>query len=226
MTWKPRPARSVQKSSCQPSICVPRPMTSSTAGSAGSPKVSKQISISPTRQKLSAMPDESRRRSPEPSSQPTGVATRSSAGCGRRDGRARHDQLLRLALGRDAHDVPDEADALHRADDPGRRIELAAAEAVDGRAGEGVVVVVPGLAEGRQREPEDVGRVVLDVEAPVPEEVADGVDRPRHVVDEEDAHEAAPQQAGERARDPAGDEVARPAPAARARGRRATGRRG
>src|SRR3954451_22327021 len=207
MTWKPRLASWAQKSSCQPSICVPRPMTSNTAGSAGSPKVSKQISMSPTRQKLSAMPDESRRRST-----PAGLADRGRdavlRGLGGRDKRARHDQLLRLALGRDAHDVPHEADALHRADDPGGRVELATAEAVLRRAREGVVVVVPGLAEGRQREPEDVGRVVLDVEAPAPEEVADGVDRPRHVVDEEDAHEAAPQQAGERAGEAAGDEVA------------------
>src|SRR3954467_707216 len=189
MTWKPRPARSVQKSSCQPSICVPRPMTSNTAGSAGSPKVSKQISMSPTRQKLSAMPDESRRPST-----PAGLADRGRdavlRGLGGRDRRARPDQLLRLALGRDAHDVPHEADALHSADDPGRRIELAAAEAVHGGAREGVVVVVPGLAEGRQCEPEDVGRVVLDVEALVAKEVANGVDRPRHVVDEEDAHQA------------------------------------
>ena len=110
--------------------------------------------------------------------------------------------------GRDAHDVPHEADALHRADDPGGRIELATAEAVGRRAREGVVIVVPGLAEGRQREPEDVGRVVLDVEAPAPEEVADRVDGPRHVVDEEDADEAAPQQAGEGAGEPTGDEVA------------------
>ena len=43
---------------------------------------------------------------------------------------------------------------------------LPAAQAVEGGAGEGVVVVVPGLAERRQREPEDVGRLVVDVEAP------------------------------------------------------------
>ena len=109
------------------------------------------------------------------------------------------------------------------ADEPRRRIELARPEAVDGRAREGVVVVVPGLAERRQRQPEDVGRVVLDVEAPAPEEVADGVDRPRDVVDEEDADQAAPQQAGEGAGEPAGDQVAGQRGERRARGRRATG---
>ena len=140
-----------------------------------------------------------------------------------RDG-PRHDQLLRLALGRDAHDVPHQAELLHRADDAGRRVELAAAQAVHGRAREGVVVVVPRLAERGDGEPEDVGRVVLDVEAPAPEEVADGVDRPRHVVDEEDAHEAAPEQAGERAGDPAGDEVAGQGGQPRGPRRRSTGR--
>ena len=34
-TWKPRPASSRQKSSCQATICVPRPMISSAVGSDG-----------------------------------------------------------------------------------------------------------------------------------------------------------------------------------------------
>ena len=72
-------------------------------------------------------------------------------------------------------------------------------QAVRGRARERVVVVVPALAEGRDREPEDVGRVILDVEAALAEEVADRVDRPGHVVLDEDADEAAPDEAGERA---------------------------
>ena len=54
------------------------------------------------------------------------------------------------------------------------------------------MVVVPGLAERRDRQPGDVRGLVLDVEAAGAEEVADRVDRPRDVVDEEDAHEAAP----------------------------------
>ena len=56
------------------------------------------------------------------------------------------------------------------------------------------MVVVPRLAERRDRQPEDVGRVVVDVEAPLADEVADAVDRPRDVVQEEDAHEAGPQE--------------------------------
>ncbi len=61
-----------------------------------------------------------------------------------------------------------------------------------------MVVVVPGLSERHQRQPGDVRRLVLDVEAPAPEDVADRVDRPRHVVDEEDPHEAGPQQRPQR----------------------------
>ena len=85
------------------------------------------------------------------------------------------------------------------ADDHLRRVDLVPLQAVRGGAREGVVVVVPALAEGRDREPEDVGRVILDVEAALAEEVADRVDRPGHVVLEEDAHEAAPDEAGDRA---------------------------
>ena len=72
-------------------------------------------------------------------------------------------------------------------------------QAVERAARERVVVVVPGLAHRERGEPEDVGRVVVDGEAPGAEEVADGVDRPRHVVGEEDPHRPAPQRGLERA---------------------------
>src|SRR3978361_1415763 len=94
-------------------------------------------------------------------------------------------RLLALALGRDAHDVLRHADLLQRPDQHRRDIDLEAAQALARRAREGVVVVVPGLAEGRDREPEHVRRLVLDVEAPAPEEVAERVDRARDVVEEE-----------------------------------------
>ena len=55
------------------------------------------------------------------------------------------------------------------------------------------------------------------VEAPAPEEVADRVDRPGDVVQQEHAHEAAPQQAGERAGVGAGDQRSRAPRAARGR---------
>src|SRR5947209_15214221 len=57
---------------------------------------------------------------------------------------------------------------------------------------------MPGLAKRQQREPCDVGRAILDVEAPAPEEMADRVDRPRDVVHEEDPYEPAPNVAAQR----------------------------
>jgi hypothetical protein len=55
--------------------------------------------------------------------------------------------------------------ALHRPDDQRRGVELPAPQPVFRGAGEGVVVVVPGLAERGEGEPEDVGGVVVDLEA-------------------------------------------------------------
>src|SRR3954451_2017696 len=108
-------------------------------------------------------------------------------------------QLRLLALGRDLHDVPGEAGAPHEVDQPGADVELVPAQAVRGRARERMVVVVPRLAEARQRKPEHVRRVVVDLEPALAEEVADAVHAPRDVVLEEDAGEAAPDQAGQRA---------------------------
>ena len=119
-------------------------------------------------------------------------------------------QLLLLALGRDLDHVPGQLHPPHRADHPPRRIEpaLPAAQAVERRARERVVVVVPGLAHREQGEPGDVGGVIVDGEPAAAEEVADGVDRPRDVVDEEDPHRAAPQRRLERAAPGAGEREA------------------
>jgi len=56
-------------------------------------------------------------------------------------------------------------------------------KAGDGRTREGVVVVVPGLSERRQREPKDVARLVVDVEAPGARKWQMEL-TPSHVVDE------------------------------------------
>src|SRR5947209_1895928 len=90
----------------------------------------------------------------------------------------------RLALWRDPDDVPGKADALKPEDDPGRRVRLVPAQSMARAARERVVIVMPGLAEGEDRQDGDVRRVVFDVEAPGAEEVAHGVHRPRHVVNE------------------------------------------
>src|SRR5947209_2709883 len=74
--------------------------------------------------------------------------------------------------------------------------------AVGGR--ECVMVVMPRLAPGRDRQPGHIARLIPGVEVAASEEVADRVDREGRVVDEEDARGTAPQQALETARDRAG----------------------
>ncbi len=102
--------------------------------------------------------------------------------------------LARLALGTDPLHVPDQArDAPARDDQHPRQVDLATAHAVERRGGEGVMVVVPGLAERERREPQQVARVVLGGEAPPAEEVTQRVDAVGDVMQREDAHRAAPQ---------------------------------
>ncbi len=63
---------------------------------------------------------------------------------------------------------------------------------------------------GEERQPREVARLVIDVEALAPEEVTERVDGVRHVVQDEHAHRATPQQAGERGVDRAADQPAEP----------------
>ena len=71
---------------------------------------------------------------------------------------------------------------LERPDHRRRRVDLPAPHAVRGRGREGVVVVVPRLAERQRREPGEVARLVAGVEALAAEEVAQRVDAVGHVV--------------------------------------------
>src|SRR3954447_10629164 len=96
--------------------------------------------------------------------------------------RGRRQRLARLTLRRDAHDVPREPKLLEPPDDPTPGVELPRLEAVPRRGREGVVVVVPGLAEGERRQPQQVARLVARLEALPAEEVAERVDRVGHVV--------------------------------------------
>src|SRR3954452_1708831 len=90
-------------------------------------------------------------------------ATTSSARGGLNRGTWWCDLALTLALGGDADDSARQVQLFEPEDHPRRRIEraLVPAQPSLGRAREGVVVVVPGLAEARQREPRDVGRMVV-----------------------------------------------------------------
>src|SRR2546423_1838367 len=62
-------------------------------------------------------------------------------------------QLRGLAFWRDSYDPPSEPAALKASDQPTAGVDLESVEAVERRRGKGVMVVVPGLAEGQPREP-------------------------------------------------------------------------
>src|ERR1700710_2904807 len=112
------------------------------------------------------------------------------------------------ALGGDADDVPDEAELLEAVDDQRRGVDLEAAKPVGGGGREGVVVVVPGLAEGRDRDQRQVARLVAGLEVAVAEDVAERVDAVGEVVEDEDADEPAPERAGGGGEEGAADDPA------------------
>src|SRR5687768_14748093 len=107
----------------------------------------------------------------------------------------RSDRLAVLARGWNPDDVPDEPRALHGANDQCGRVELPAPQAMRSRLRERVMVVVPRLPERQWGEPGEVARLVAGREWPAPEAVAERVDRVRGVVQQHDAHGAAPQEA-------------------------------
>ena len=71
-----------------------------------------------------------------------------------------------------------------------------------------MVVVVPGLAEGRDRDQGEVARLVAGLEVALAEDVAERVDAVGEVVQDEDPDQAAPEQAGERGEEGAADDPA------------------
>src|SRR5262245_23525795 len=102
-----------------------------------------------------------------------------------------------LALRSYPDDVPGEAEPLQRPDHRRGGIELLALHAVHRRCREGVMAVVPGLAERRQGEPGEVSRLVGRLEVPLAEHVAERIDRVGDVVEDENPDRASPEQAGE-----------------------------
>src|ERR1700733_1456319 len=136
----------------------------------------------------------------------------SPAGTGDRavPGKCPHGHVAQLPLGagrtlgaepvlvRPAH-VVGPAQLLEPADDTRARVQLALQGAVPRAGRVGVVQVVPGLAERGDGQPGHVARLVADLELLAAEGVADGVDRPGHVVQQRDAHQAGPEEGGHRA---------------------------
>src|SRR3954447_16516423 len=106
-------------------------------------------------------------------------------------------ELRRLARAAHADHVPCEPHPLQGPHHRRRHVGLPPAAPVRGGGRERVVVVVPRLPERQHRKPPEVARLVAGVEAPAAEEVAQRVDRVRHMVQDEHAHAAAPQQAGQ-----------------------------
>src|SRR6476646_379440 len=149
-------------------------------------------------------------RSPTASCRSHKPATPGSTGTNpqRRPSGARSERLGGESFGGNADDVPDQTGLLQAVDDQGRDVDLVPAQPVGGRGGEGVVAVVEGLAEGRDRDQRQVARVVLALEFALAVHVAERVDAVGEVVEDEDADEAAPEQTGDRGEEGAADDPA------------------
>ncbi len=79
-----------------------------------------------------------------------------------------------------------------------------------GPGGVGVVDVVPAVAEGHHGQRPEVGAPILGPIRPPAEGVAQGVDRPGHVVQERHPHQTGPQQGAQRPAQGAGQQIADP----------------
>src|SRR5690242_20014424 len=89
------------------------------------------------------------------------------------------------------------AQPLEEPDQPGAGVDLATQDAVPGAGRVRVVQVVPGLAHRQQRQPPDVAAAVAALERPLPEGVADRVDRPGDVVQQPHPHQRGPEERGD-----------------------------
>src|SRR5688500_18634346 len=108
-------------------------------------------------------------------------------------------ELPRLLLGGNPDDAPGEPELLEGEDHPAAGVNLNLAQSVKGRRREGVMVVVPGLAERDPGEPPDIARLVARDEASATPEVADRVDREGDVVEQEDPDGSAPDEPRQKA---------------------------
>lgn len=89
-------------------------------------------------------------------------------------------------------DGPREAEGFEEQDDPVGEIDLKGGEAVSSGGWEGVVIVMPTLAEGREGDEPVIAALVGGIVGPCAEDMADGIDTPGDVVSEENPGEAAP----------------------------------
>src|SRR4029079_16275858 len=89
-------------------------------------------------------------------------------------------------------DVPCEAQQGEPADHPVTEVHLPPPQAVPRRRREGVMRVMPPLPEGKDAEHEVIPALIVAPVRPLAPQVANRVDAPRHVVDEEDAGQPTP----------------------------------
>src|SRR5439155_9296439 len=104
---------------------------------------------------------------------------------GERRNRGRASSPFHEQGGRRQADALRRVQKLERPDEPPRRVQLSAEEPVAGGRRERVMVVVPRLPEGDERQGPVVPRLVPALERLLPEEVADRVDGPGHVMQQE-----------------------------------------
>ncbi len=105
----------------------------------------------------------------------------------------------------DAH-VPGQTESGQCADEPPARIEFVALQSVPRTGGEAVVVVVPPLTHGEQRQPPQVPAAVPGLETAPAETVAQGVDGEGRVPERDGRDAEAPdQELGPRHASPGGD---------------------
>src|SRR5512135_2164236 len=101
-----------------------------------------------------------------------------------------------LRLSRRELHVPGEPHEFQRPDDPVADVDLPSPEAVAGRGREHVVGVVSPLPQGQDPEHGVVPALVAAPVRPQAPEVAGRINAPGHVVDQEDADQPAPDEAG------------------------------
>ena len=100
-------------------------------------------------------------------------------------------------IGGDQDDILHEAQFFKNPDQPSRGVRLRPVHAVTGGTGEGVVVIVPALAHGKQTEQPIVSAGIGGFKGTLSKGVADRVDRPGDMLVHEKADETTPDEAPE-----------------------------
>jgi len=97
-------------------------------------------------------------------------------------------------LGAGGFDGPDEPEHFQDADHEVAQVEFPPGEAVAGRVGESVVIVVPSFAEPQYAADEIVLAFIVAVEGLPAPKVANGIDAPGQMMHEKKTHQSAPEE--------------------------------